>query len=82
MSTPAEVKALIAATLNLATSLPDDLDLRAAGLVDSLGFLRLIGELERRLSVSIDLSQLDPAQLTCVGALSAHVARHHHELKS
>ena len=78
----ADVKAHIVASLEPvlrlhgfeAAGLADDLDLRAAGLVDSLGFLRLIGDLERRLEVSLDLSELDPSQLTCVGPLARYVA--------
>ena len=78
----ADVKAQIVASLEpvlrlhglAIAGLTDDVDLRAEGLVDSLGFLRLIGDLERRLAVSIDLSELDPSQLTRVGALSRYVA--------
>lgn len=69
----ADVKAQIAASLGM-SALADDVDLRAAGMVDSLGFLRLIGDLELRLAMPIDLSELDPSQLTCVGPLSRYVA--------
>ena len=76
------VKALIATILEpkiAARNLPlsdlrDDLDLRAAGLVDSLGFLRLLTELETRLGRHIDLSELAPDQLTKVGPLVRHIA--------
>jgi acyl carrier protein len=76
------VKALIAAILEpklAAMKLPlsdlrDDLDLRAAGLVDSLGFLRLLTKLETRLGRQIDLAELSPDQLTKVGPLVRHIA--------
>jgi acyl carrier protein len=82
MSSEADVKAHIVASLEPVlrlhgfdvAALADDVDLRAAGLVDSLGFLGLIGDLERRLSVSIDLSELDPNQLTRLGPLSRYLA--------
>lgn len=47
----------------------DETDLRAEGLIDSLGFLRLLTELERRLGASVDLSDADPARLTHVGTI-------------
>ena len=52
----------------------DDLDLRKAGLVDSLGFMRLLTELERQIGRSIDLSGLAPDLLTRVGPLTRHIA--------
>ena len=57
-----------------ATTLRDGLDLRDEGLVDSLGFMQLILELETRLGGRIDLSDLDPEYLTNVGALARHIA--------
>jgi acyl carrier protein len=48
-----------------ASSVTDDTDLRAAGLIDSLGFVQLLAELERRLG-PVDLSSADPTQLTHV----------------
>ena len=55
-------------------AVPDSFDLRAEGLIDSLGFVRLLTELEARLGFEIDLADLDPADLTTIGPLSAHVA--------
>lgn len=57
------------------TGLPDELDLRRAGLVDSLGFVQLIASLETRLGRVVDLAELDPEQLTTVGPLARHIAR-------
>jgi acyl carrier protein len=77
------VKSLIAALLEprlqahgmVSTALADDFDLRDEGVVDSLGFVQLISELEARLGDQIDLADLDPEHLTQVGALARHIAR-------
>jgi len=62
------------AAMNLPVSgLPDDLDLRAAGVLDSLGFVRLLTELETRLGRQLDLAELAPDQLTTVGPLVRHI---------
>jgi acyl carrier protein len=53
---------------------PDDLDLLQQGIIDSLGILELITQLELRLQVNIDLEQLPAEELTLLGALSRHVA--------
>ena len=58
-----------------AGELTDDVDLRAAGLVDSLGFVQLIADMEDRLGYAIDLADMDPEQLTTLGPLAAHIAR-------
>jgi acyl carrier protein len=79
------VKALIVASLEKSMSplepplegVPDDFDMRAEGVVDSLGFVRLITELEEQLGFDIDLADLDPADLTAVGPLSKHIAAMH-----
>ena len=76
------VKSLIASILesrlmsatNGSLILSDDLDLRDEGIVDSLGFVQLIADLETRLGSEIDLSDLDPEQLTNVGALARHIS--------
>jgi len=52
----------------------DDLDLRDAGVVDSLGFVELIVELERDFGVDVDLDGMDADRLTVVGALVALVS--------
>ena len=54
--------------------LPDDFDLRATGVIDSLGFIQLMTEIERRVGCAIDLSGLPPEQLTDLGVLSRHIA--------
>ena len=83
--TPAEaqgVRALIVSSLSQALrargfdlrTLSDDFDLRAQGVIDSLGFILLIGDLEAKIGVRINLADLDPEKLTNLGALSGHVA--------
>jgi acyl carrier protein len=82
MTTADHVKALILTSLVAspagrvpnAITISDETDLRLEGLIDSFGFVRLLANLEQRLGMSIDLSELDPAQLTNVGALSRHIA--------
>jgi len=77
-----EVKACIVAALRQPLTavgadphaLPDDFDFRARGVIDSLGFVQLIGDLEARFACSINLMDLDPEQLTMLGALSRHIA--------
>jgi len=56
------------------TAVDDEFDLRKAGLIDSLGLIRLLAELERRLGRSIDLSSMDTERLTNIGALARHIA--------
>jgi len=73
------VRSLIASALTArlarqAPELQDDLDLRASGLVDSLGFLQLISDLESQLGYRVDLADLNPADLTKLGPLSRHIA--------
>jgi len=79
------VKSLIASILETrllaqgitVTNLPDDLDLRDEGIIDSLGFMQLILDLEMGLAAQVDLSDLDPQDLTSVGALARHIAGSH-----
>ena len=52
----------------------DDLDLRESGVVDSLGFVELIVDLEHDLGVDVDLDRMDPDRLTVVGALVTFVS--------
>jgi acyl carrier protein len=53
---------------------PDDFDFRAQGVIDSLGFVRMLNELERRLECPIDLSELAPQKLTNFGVLVSYIA--------
>jgi acyl carrier protein len=53
---------------------PADLDLRACGAIDSLGFLELVTELEEVFDVELELEDMDPERLTMLEPLAAAVA--------
>ena len=55
-------------------AIPDAFDLRAEGVVDSLRFVQLLAELEQRLGIEIDVTDLEPDALTVVGKLAAHIS--------
>jgi acyl carrier protein len=55
-------------------ALDDDLDLHASGVIDSLGLIEVIGEIEARFDLEIDFEELDPDQLTVVGPFCEFVA--------
>jgi acyl carrier protein len=57
-------------------NIPDQLDLLTDGIIDSLGILELISNLEERFQISIDLEYLPAEQLTILGPLSHHIAKH------
>jgi acyl carrier protein len=77
-----DVKACIVAALRQSLadagvdteSLPDDFDLRASGVIDSLGFIQLIALLHDRFGCRIDLADVDPTELTNVDVLCSHIA--------
>ena len=58
-----------------ATELTDEVDLRTSGLVDSLGFVQLLAEIEVQLGQPVDLGDMDADELTVLGPLAAHIAR-------
>jgi acyl carrier protein len=51
----------------------DDLDLRASGAIDSLGFVELVVMLEEAFGVELELEDIDPEALTVLGPLSGYV---------
>jgi acyl carrier protein len=53
---------------------PDDFDLLMSGLIDSLGILELIVEVNERFEIDIDFEELDPEGLTVLGSFSRYVA--------
>ena len=57
-------------------NVPDEVDLLQSGVIDSLGILELISNLEDRFQISIDLEHLPAEQLTVLGPLSQHIARY------
>lgn len=52
----------------------NDFDLRAEGVIDSLGFVQLLTALEMRLGLEIDFDELAPDDLTVIGPLSRYIA--------
>jgi len=54
--------------------LPDDFDFLLRGVIDSLGVLQMVGELEKKFQIELDMSRLDPEQLTILGPLSRYVS--------
>ena len=55
-------------------TLSDDFDLVQEGVLDSLGFIKLINELEKRLAIQIDFEGMDSEHVTVLGPLCRHIA--------
>lgn len=53
-----------------ASELDNDLDLISSGIVDSLGFLRIVATLEHELDIAIEPEELDPVNFQSVRAIS------------
>jgi acyl carrier protein len=49
--------------------IPDDCDLFLSGMIDSLGLLELAGALSDYCGFELEFEELDPEQMTIVGAL-------------
>jgi len=54
---------------------PDDFDLLTTGVIDSFGLIELIVSMNERFGLDIDFEELDPEELTVLGAFSRHVAQ-------
>jgi acyl carrier protein len=54
-------------------AITDDFDLLTSGVIDSLGIVELIGAIEQHLGLAIDLSELDPEELTVLGPLARYI---------
>jgi acyl carrier protein len=59
---------------NAAAAIPDDFDLLLEGIIDSFGMLELVGAIEDRFTLEVDLEALDPDQMTRIGPLARYVA--------
>jgi len=59
-----------------AASVTGDFDLLHNGVVDSLGLLNLLGDVEDALGVEIDYEALDADDLARVGPLCRYIADH------
>jgi len=53
-------------------ALDDSCNLIGSGLVDSIGFLELIGTVEKKFGISFDFSAADPGEFTTLGGFVAH----------
>jgi len=56
-----------------ADDIPDDFDLLTKGVVDSLGILELIANVEEHFEITIDFEDLTPENLTIVGPFCRYV---------
>jgi len=56
-------------------NIPDNYDLLTEGVIDSMGILQLISEVEFRLGITVDFEDLDPEDLTVIGPFCRHVAK-------
>jgi acyl carrier protein len=55
--------------------IPDNYDLLTEGVIDSMGILQLITEVESRLGTTVEFEDLDPENLTVIGPFCRHVAK-------
>ena len=53
---------------------PEDFDLFAEGIVDSMGVLNMITDVETEFGITLDMEKLDAEQLTILSAFSKYVA--------
>ena len=65
---------LFASKMNLAVASPE-LDLIAAGLLDSLAFVDLLVQLEHEFDVQIDLDHLEVDNFRSIASIAAFIAR-------
>lgn len=54
-----------------------DLDLFAAGLIDSMGLIELISAIEDRFGVGVKLDDVDPEEIYSVAGLARHASARH-----
>ena len=55
-------------------SIQKDFDLMKMGIIDSLGFIQLIGAIEEHFNIEIDFEELDADQLTVIETLCNYIA--------
>ena len=70
-----KMRSTMAAQGKQPTELPESFNFMDADLVDSLGFVRLIQELEQQFNIELDLSNADPEELVTLGALADTAAQ-------
>ena len=52
----------------------DDFDLMKMGIIDSIGFIRLIGAIEDRFNIEVDFEEMEAEELTVIGSLAKFIA--------
>jgi len=55
-------------------SIEEDFDLMKMGIIDSLGFIQLVGAIEEHFNIEIDFEELDADQLTVMETLCNYIA--------
>jgi len=65
-----------------AESLPDDFDLLQEGIIDSLGIMELVTDVESHFGHPVDFEELDAEKMTVVGPLVLHITRKLMEAKA
>ena len=53
----------------------DSFDFYKAGIMDSLGLVDLISEIETTFQVKVDFEEMDPEKFTIIGSFSDYVAK-------
>jgi acyl carrier protein len=69
------MRASLAAQGKPSADLPESFNFMDADVMDSLGFVRLIQELEQRFNFKLDLSDADPELLVTLGGLADAAAQ-------
>jgi acyl carrier protein len=69
------VQSSLAAKGLRAEDIPDNYDLLTEGVIDSMGILQVITEVEARLGITVDFEDLDPENLTVIGPFCRHIAK-------
>ena len=54
--------------------LPDNFDFLLTGVIDSFGILEMVGSIQAKFRIHLDLATLDAEQITILGPLSQYVA--------
>jgi acyl carrier protein len=58
-----------------ANRIGNDFDFLEAGIIDSLGIIEMIAEMEKHFQIRVDFVQTDPEELTVLEPFSRYVAR-------
>ncbi|NJL17407.1 MAG: acyl carrier protein [Nitrospira sp.] len=51
----------------------DDFDLLQEGIIDSLGIMELLSDIDSHFDVAVDFEALDTSQLTVIGPLATYI---------